>query len=175
MGLLRLQGEGFLNADPLAAATWFRRAAVQGDAPSQLHLARALASGRGTTTNSEEALHWAEASAQQGAPDAMLLAGDLWQARDSAKAKAWHVQAMNGLQPALHQREPQACLTYGQMRQAGKGLPADPVEGLAWMKVAEARGLPGLQTITIRMTEGQLTPAQREAADLRARALLSPP
>ena len=175
MGLLRLQGEGFLNADPQAAATWFRRAAVQGDTPSQLHLARALASGRGASPNLGEALHWAETSGRQGAPEAMILAGDLWQARDSAKAKAWHVQAMNALQPALRQREPQACLTYGEMRHAGKGLPADPVEGLAWMKVAEARGLPGIQTIIIRLTEGQLTPAQRDAANLRARALLSPP
>ncbi len=174
-GLLRLQGEGFLKADPAAAAQWFQRAAHQGDGPSQLYLARALASGRGIQANPTAALQWAEASAAQGLPEAMVLCGDLLRREQPARSLRWYGQAIAALQPGLRQREPRACLLYGTLCATGRGLPPDPLEGVAWMKVAEARGLPGLQTLPIRLSEAQLTPEQREEATRRARALLSRP
>lgn len=175
MGLLRLQGEGFLKADPEAAVGWFRKAAQQGDGPAQFYLARALASGRGTVKQPEEAGRWAEAAARQGLPEAMILSGNLCAARDPALATTWFLRAMDGLQPGLRARDPRSCLLFGQMRCNGKGLPPDPVEGLAWMRVAEYRGLPGIETLPIRLLETQLPPAQQAAAELRAKALLSPP
>jgi len=175
MGLLRLHGEGFLKPDPMAAVDWFRKASQQGDRDSQLDLARALASGRGTARNSDEALHWAESSAQQGLIEAMIFAGDLWRPRDVVQARGWYLKALTGLQPGLRQRDPQACFTFGLMCCGGKGLAPDQVEGLAWMRVAEQRGLPRLQTITIRLMETQTSPAQREGANLRAQGLLTPP
>ena len=175
MGLLRLHGEGFLKADPAVAAGWFQRAAHQGDGPSQLYLARALASGRGLPPNPTAALQWAEAAAAQGLPEAMVLCGDLLRSKDPAHAIRWYGQAIGALQAGLRQREPRACLLYGTLCATGRGLPRDPLEGVAWMKVAEARGLPSLQTLPIRLSEAKLTPEQREEAARRSQTLLSRP
>jgi TPR repeat protein len=175
MGLLRLRGDAFLKARPEAAIDWFRKAALQGDTTSQLFLARALSSGIGTPKNQAEALGWAETAAGKGDPEAMILAGDLWQPRDAATATGWYRKAIEGLLPSLRARDPRSCLTFGLMNYLGKGVPADPVEGLAWMKVAEGSGLPGTQVFLVRMLETQVPHAQRQAAELRAKILLSPP
>jgi TPR repeat protein len=175
MGLLRLQGEAFLKARPELAIDWFRKAALQGDTTSQLFLARALSSGRGASRNPDEALRWAEIAARQGNPEAMILAGDLWQTRDAAMATGWYRKAVEHLQPSLKARDPRSCLTFGLLCYLGKGVPADPVEGLAWMLVAEGSGLPDTQVFLVRMLETQVPLAQREAAERRAKVLLSPP
>jgi TPR repeat protein len=175
MGLLRLQGDGFLKPDQAAAVDWFRKAALQGDAPAQLHLARALSSGRGASRNLDEALRWSEAAARQGSPEAMRLTGELWQTRDAATAMKWYQKATEAMQPGLRARDPWTCLSFGLMHCTGQGVPADPVEGLAWMKVAEQWGLPSSQAVLIRLIETRISPAQREAAERRAKALLSPP
>jgi TPR repeat protein len=175
MGYLRLRGEGFLKADPVLAMTWFRRAAERGDAPAQLHLARSLVLGRGTTRNFDEARRWAEASARQGDTEAMVLAGDLYRSRDDGQARSWYLRAVESLQPGLRRRDAQDCLTYGRLLVSGKGVSTDPVEGLAWMKVAEKRGLWGFQTLVVQMAESKLTQAQREEATERAKALLNQP
>ncbi|MDR3684616.1 MAG: tetratricopeptide repeat protein [Geothrix sp.] len=175
MGYLRLRGEGFLKADPRRATAWFRRAAERGDAPAQLQLARSLALGRGIPRNFDEARRWAEASARQGDAEAMVLAGDLCRSREDGQALAWYLKAIAALQPGLSRRNPQDCLTYGGMLVTGKGVPKDPVEGLAWMKVAEKGGLWGFQSLLIQLAETKLTQAQREEAARRAQALLSPP
>lgn len=175
MGLLRLNGDGFLRIDRPASVHWFRRAALCGDGMSQLHLARALASGRGVERNPTEALHWAEASAQQGSVEAALLSGDLWRPHNMEQTNRWYQRALEGLQPALHTREPKACMTFGLMTASGKGVQKDPVEGLAWMKAAEMRGLTGMQTLNIALTQAGLSPEQREKATLRAKDLVTPP
>lgn len=175
MGLLRLHGEGFLKSDSAAAVDWFQRAARQGDGPAQFYLARALVSGWGTRKNHTEALQWAEASAAQELPEAMVLCGDLLASEAPARSSGWYARAIETLQPGLRRREPQACLLFGNLCATGRGLPRDLLEGVAWMKVAEARGLPSLQTISIRLREAQLTPDQRDASDRRCRALLTQP
>lgn len=175
MGLLRLRGDGFLQASPTAAAGWFKRAALQGDAPAQLQLARAFASGWGVEKDAGEALRWAEASARQGIPEAMILAGDLWRPQEPEVAQAWYRQGIQSLEPRLRAREPQACLLYGSLFTLGKGVPTDPVEGFAWMQVAEARGLRGLPTATIRLWEARLSPDQRAEAARRAQEKLNRP
>ncbi len=175
MGTLRLWGRGFLKADPALAVAWFRRAALQGDAPAQFQLAQALAAGTGIRVNPEEALFWAEAAGRSGVIDAMLLAGDLARPRDIPKSEAWYGRTLQALQPGLRERDPQACYMFGLMCLSGRGMANDLVEGLAWMKVGEARGLRGLQDVPIRLLETDLSPAQREAADRRCRALLTLP
>lgn len=174
LGQLRAGGQGFLMQDPAKAAHWFRKAADGGDARGQYFLARAMASGSGLPRDPEGARRWAEASARQGDLEAMILRGDLDRSADPSAAEAWYRKAGESLAPALARREAEACLTYGLLLLAGKGTPRDPVEGLAWMQVAERRGLPRFRTLIIRLTETQLPPAQREAAVRRAEGLLAP-
>ncbi len=171
MGLLRSQGEGFLTKDPAKAASWFRKAAEGGDVRAQDLLARALATGTGVVRDSGAALHWAEAAAKQGDTDAMVLAGDLRHAVDATAADAWYRQALTSLQPRIAQREAEACLAYGLLLSSGKGVPRNPVEGLAWMKVAERLGLPGLRTLPVRLIEARMPPIQRTEAAQRAAAI----
>lgn len=175
MGTLRQWGRGFLKADPVMAVTWFRRAALQGDAPAQLQLAQVLATGTGTGMNQAEALFWAEASGRSGLVDAMLLAGDLSRPLDIARSDMWYGQTLKALQTGLQEREPQACYMFGLMCLSGRGVAKDSVEGLAWMKAGEARGLRGLQYLPIRLLESDLTPGQCAAADRRCQAILTPP
>jgi TPR repeat protein len=172
MGLLRSQGEGFLARDPAKAAHWFRKAAERGDARAQFHLARALLTGTGLPKDPALALRWAEAAAQQGDSDAMILAGDLQRPAHPDAADAWYRKAMSSLQIRLAAGNPQACLTYGLLLSSGKGAPRDPIEGLAWMKVAERLGLRGLQALPVRLMEAQQPPAARAEATRRAEALL---
>lgn len=172
MGLLRSHGEGFLAKNPAKAATWFRKAANSGDARAQYLLARALASGTGVPRNPSEALTWAESSARQGDDDAMVLAGDLLRPSDPVAAETWYQQALAALRPRIAQRDPEACLAQGLMMAYGKGMPKNPVEGVAWMKVAERLGLRGLRVIPVRLAEAQLPPPQRAEATQRAEDLM---
>jgi TPR repeat protein len=171
MGLFRSQGEGFLKKDPIKAASWFRKAAEGGDVRAKYLLARALATGTGVIRDSGTALHWAEAAAKQGDTDAMVLAGDLLLHSAGPAADAWYRQALTSLQLRIAQREAEACLAYGLLLVSGKGNPRDPVEGLAWMKVAERLGLPGLRTLPIRLIEARMPPIQRTEATQRAEVI----
>ena len=165
------QGEGFLKKDPAKAASWFRKAAEGGDVRAEYLLARALATGTGVIRDSGAALHWAEAAAKQGDTDAMVLAGDLRRSSDgAAAADEWYRQALTSLQSRIARGEAEACLAYGHPH-SGKGVPRDPVEGLAWMKVAEHLGLPGLRTLPVRLIEARMPPVQRTEAAQRAEAI----
>lgn len=168
MGLLRAQGEGFLAKDPAKAVQWFQKAAEAGDARAQFHLARALAAGSGLPKDPVLALHWTVAAAQQGDTDAMILAGDLRHPEDPQIADAWYQKALTDLR---RRHDAEACLAYGLMISQGKGVPSDPVEGLAWMKLAERQGLEGLRVILIHLKEASLKPSQREEAARRAEDL----
>ncbi len=65
------------------AATWFRKAANQGDAASQFNLAMLYAQGFGVPKNNVEALMWVTIAAfqpidpAQGAPDIVSYANEL--------------------------------------------------------------------------------------------------
>lgn len=172
LGLLRSHGEGFLAKDPAKAVAWFRKAAQGGDPRAQYHLARALASGSGVLRNPGEARIWAESAARQGDDEAMVLAGDLLRSSDPAAADAWYQRALAALRPRIARRDPEACLAQGLMLAYGKGAPKDPVEGVAWMKVAERLGLRGLRVIPVRLAEAQLPPPQRAEASKRAEDLM---
>ena len=172
MGQLRSHGEGFLKKDPAKAAQWFQKAATGGDAESQHLLARALLQGQGITQDPAGALRWAQAAADQGHPDAMVLAGDLLVPSDPVAADRRYAQALTTFQDRAHQRNAPACLAYGLLLCSGKGLPRDPVEGLAWMLAARKMGLSPFMGVIVQLQEAQLTPAQRNDASQRAAAIL---
>jgi hypothetical protein len=171
MGILCLRGEGFLAKNPARAKYWLQKSAEGGDAEAQLLLARAYLSGSGLPRDPRAALQWAQIAADHGLPDAMVLTGDLMRPADAEAANAWYNRAMAAYQVRIQAGEADACLFYGLMYTSGRGVPKDLTEGLAWMRVAERRGLPPLRVIAVRLTEGKATPAQRAEATQRAEAI----
>jgi TPR repeat protein len=172
MGLLRANGEGLLTKDPAKAAAWFKRSAEGGDAEGQLLFAKALRTGQGTPRDPDGALHWAQASANQGQPDAMVLAGDWLRASDHEAAKAWYQRALPIYLQRIQTWDADACLSYGRMLYEGKGIAMDRVEGLAWMYISRRIGLDPWRTILVQVSEGSLADAQRTQAAKRAAAIL---
>jgi TPR repeat protein len=59
-------------ADPAKAAEWNQKAAAQGNAEAQLHLAKALDDGAGVNKDAEEARRWYSKAARQEQPTAQL-------------------------------------------------------------------------------------------------------
>ncbi len=173
MGLLRMSGAGILKKNAAKGAYWFRKSAEGGDAEGQLLLARALLQGRGLTPDLEGALRWAQASAGQGQPDAMVFAGDQLRSSDSEAADRWYRRAL----PAYRQRaqawDADACLAYGQMLWHGKGLEVDRIEGMAWMYASRRMGLDLFGGVIVQLSEGTLSGPQRLEAAQRAMAILN--
>ena len=65
LGALTMAGRG-VPPDDLEAATWFRRAAEQGDALAQFNLGTMYCNGRGVAQNYVEACMWFSVSASRG-------------------------------------------------------------------------------------------------------------
>jgi TPR repeat protein len=171
VGILRSHGEGFLAKDQAKAAFWFRKGAEGGDAQAQLFLARALSKGLGVPRDLDGARRWARAAAVQGLPDAMVLAGDLFHAGDAASASAWYQNALTLYQQQIEAGNADASLACGLMHLAGKGVPKDPVEGVAYLYLARQLGLSSLKQVIVVLSEGPLTKPQRAEAAARAEAL----
>ena len=171
MGQLRTGGTFFLKLDPAKAADWYMRAAQGGDAEAQLLLAQALRNGQGLPRDPEGALRWAQAAADQGHPDAMVLCGDLLSQSNPEAAKNLYRQALSTYLERAGKGDPQACLSRGLMYRTGKGITPDPVEALAWMLLARHFGLGSAQDLIIQLTERKLTQPQRAEALQRALAI----
>lgn len=168
MGLLRAKGEHFLLEDPAKAAYWYRKAAEGRDADGQLLLARAMLRGYGLPRDPVGASNWAQAAANQGRPDAMLLAGDL---ANPGEAWAWYLRALPLFRQQIQAGDADACLNYGLMYTTGKGVERDRTEGLAWMLVARHMGLDPYKGVIILLSESALTKSQRAEATQRAAVL----
>ena len=59
-------------ADPAKAAEWNQKAAAQGNAEAQLHLAKALDEGAGVNKDADEARKWYAKAARHEQPAAQL-------------------------------------------------------------------------------------------------------
>ena len=170
LGLLRTHGKGFLKKNPAKAAHWFRKAAEGGDAEAQFLLACALLRDTGLPRDPKAALRWAKAAADQGLPEAMVLAGDLL---PPAEANTWYQRTLVVSQNRIQRRDPEACLAYGLMHVNGKGVPKDAVEGFAWMLIARRLGLDSYRSLIVQLTEATLSKAQRDEAAERAQTHLA--
>ena len=174
MGILRAYGQGFLAVDRVKAAGWYRKAAEGGDAEAQVLLARCLAEGIGVQKDLAGALHWAETAAAQGDPQALLLAGDLHAAASPGTADARYRQALQALRAQARNGDAEAALACGLIYLRGKGVPRDPVEGLAWLLLAEQLGLHPMRVLAVKSEDAKATPDQRTKARLRMQALRLP-
>lgn len=85
--------------DPVEAASWFRKAANQGDAVSQRQLGQLYVAGNGVTRDYSQALVWFLKAANQGDPRACVWVGVACEQgiagmpKDKAKAIEWYKKA----------------------------------------------------------------------------------
>jgi Sel1 repeat len=172
MGLLRAGGGGCFKKNTAKGVYWFKKSAEGGDAEGQFLLAKALLQGKGLTPDPEGALHWAQAAADQGQPDAMVFTGDQLRSSDSEAANRWYRRALPIYRQRIQARDADACLAYGQMLWNGKGLEVDRIEGLAWMYASRRMGLDPFGSLIVQLSEGSLSGPQRIESARRAEAIL---
>ena len=163
--------KGFLTKNPAKAAHWFQKAAAGGDAEAQLRMARLCLQGNGLPKDADAGLRWAKTAAEQGLPDAMVLVGDLLRLADVAAADGWYRRALPAYRLRIQAGDAEASLACGLMYAAGKGVPRDPIEGLAWMYLARGLGLNPFRGLIVQLTEAPLSKPQREQALQRTQTL----
>lgn len=88
------RGEGGLPQDEQAAARWFEKAAVQGNAYAQMQLGDLYDQGRGVPQSAVTAADWREKAANRGNVRAQALLGEMYLngkgvAKDLRKAEFW--------------------------------------------------------------------------------------
>jgi TPR repeat protein/Zn-dependent protease with chaperone function len=123
--------------DFVAAADWYRKAAVQGFAAAQNNLGVLYSTGAGVKKDASIAAHWFRLSAEQNDPQAQLNLGLAYAngfgvPRDTGQALTWfqkaadHGNAMAQTNVALHYLR-------------GEGVPADVATARRWLDKAVAQ------------------------------------
>ncbi|RDJ03921.1 tetratricopeptide repeat protein [Rhizobium grahamii] len=154
------------DADFEIAADFYRRAAEQGDAPSQDMLSWMLLEGSVMNADPVEARHWAEQAASAGIASSMTRLGMLYHnargvRRDPEMAARWWGRgARNG------DADAQAML--GAALHMGSGIEPDGVCALAWLIRAEMGGSdlakPFLEVVRSSLSAEEIGEAEQRAA-----------
>jgi uncharacterized protein len=167
-----MQGSDALgsDADPVRAATLYRLAAEQGDAPSQDMLSWLLLEGEIIPSDPAEAKLWAERAAEGGVAASMTRLGMLYHNalgvdRDSAQAVFWWRRGAEG-----DDADAQAML--GAACHMGAGTRVDRVAALAWLLRA-VNGGSALSQPFLKPVRDSLSPAETTEAERRARLPLA--
>ena len=140
-------GTMFLKSKDYArAASSFRKAAEQGNASAQSHLAQMYADGRGVGRRDyKQAAFWFQKAAAQGNAGAQIELGSLYEegkgvAKDNKQAEFWYKQAVAGFQNAAAQGDASAQLILGSMYTEGKGVAKDYKRAAFWYEKSAAQG-----------------------------------
>jgi len=169
LGSLYAQGYG-VPQDYSVATQWFRRAAEQGHVAAQYNLGVRYHEGRGAPRDPSQAAEWFWRAAQQGFARAQYNLGVLYANGDGVQRDA--SQAAQWFRQAADQEDPKAQYNLGLFYAEGIGVPQDYGEAYVWFTLAAARMPPGAdheQAVRNRdIVAARLTPAQREAARVRA-------
>jgi uncharacterized protein len=160
--------------DPAQAATYYAKAATQGDRMSQWVLGRMYLSGDGEQRNVPEAERWLGKAANQGDAFGAHLLGSLkLEKGDYASAAAW-------FRKAAEQGLPQAQLQLGSMLKEGKGIPVDKAEAYFWLVLSyeagnqtAAESLKGLETALTNQQIEQAKSHVREFQSTNSRVVVS--
>jgi TPR repeat protein len=194
VGVSYLQGEE-IERDEAAAIRWFRKAALMGDASAQHDLIYAYREGYGVAQDSIEARAWYLATGEVfNSPDLGPTPALAAEPESRARARAEELRRLIAQgeaqtkerwlallsetyahdlardRPLALQGDPAAQARLGEMYLSGQGLPRDPVEGVAWLRLAEAAGNADARKAIARPSS-QLTPAQAEQSLARAAVL----
>jgi TPR repeat protein len=135
-GLAGLYRDGTgVEADPRAAAQWYRKAAEKGHAPARHALGRMFETGQGVKRNFQKAAKWYGLAAGIGghAEAQFDLATLYYHGRGVSHD---YDEAMKWYRKAARQGHPAAQFYMGAMSEEGWGREADPVEAYAWYTLA---------------------------------------
>lgn len=132
LGVYLANGEG-VTADPKEAYQWFVKAAAQGDAYAEYAIAKCLRDGDGVKADLVESKKWLHRAADHGQPTAQWHVGCEYY--DEKPDISRDAIAARWFQKAAEQLHPQALISLGICYRLGRGVPKDPIEGLAWMAV----------------------------------------
>jgi len=132
LGVYLANGEG-VTADPKEAYQWFVKAAAQGDAYAEYAIAKCLRDGDGVKADLVESRKWLQRAADHGQPMAQWHVGcDFYDEKPDLSRDAI---AARWFQKAAEQLHPQALISLGICYRLGRGVPKNPIEGLAWMAI----------------------------------------
>lgn len=117
--------------------------AETGDIRAQGELGALYLSGRGTSQDSKQGIHWTKEAAMKGLASAQYNLGTMY--IDGQLLTQDYHEAMKWLLAAAGQGLPAAQAGVGAMFYEGQGVPQDFTEALKWMKIAAANGDPEAQ------------------------------
>ncbi|MBL28449.1 MAG: hypothetical protein CMM50_12965 [Rhodospirillaceae bacterium] len=128
-----------IDADPVAARTWYERAAAAGYAPAQYFLGQMLEEGRGIPADYPQAAAWYLRAAERGEPAAQAALGRLYEQglgvpRNYDRAAQWYQQA------AQRWREDSDGV-LGVLPRSGNHVPVAADEAAKWMEHAAELGV----------------------------------
>ena len=153
--------------DDARVVHWFRLAADQGDARSQIELGLYHLSGRVVPQDYKQAAVLFQFAADQGNDDAMLQLGSLYE-----RVLETPILAIQYYLAATNCGNAEAQNQVGEMYEAGKGIARDYVQAHMWfsllaMSNSESReaGVDGRNIAAQQMTSEQIAEAQRLARE----------
>jgi TPR repeat protein len=139
VGEMLTDGKAGVTIDEIAAAAWFRKAAMQGFAAGQVNLGLMLEHGQGVAKDEAEAARWYRRAALEGFAEgqhnlARLYASGKGLPLDIGQAVFWYAKAVNqNFAPAQY--------AYGLMHRDGIGVTRNPAEAIRLFRRAAAQGL----------------------------------
>ncbi len=149
-------------ADVPEAATWYRKAAEQGDSLAGWLLGRLYLNGVGMGRDRNEAKKWIKPAADEGDPFAEYLMGLAVEEDDQNAAAEW-------FRKAAEQALPQAQKKYGLMLYEGRGVKVDRYAAYVWL-LSSAGGGSESRSNELAQLESFLGDVQVEKAKVEARS-----
>lgn len=154
-----------VSTGPLASFSSLKKQAEDGDASSQLLLAKRYLQGDGVQQNQNEAVRWMEKAARQGQPEAQYLYGQaLLQGRGVVQD---YRSAFRWIEEPARRGNVQAQVTLADMYRFGSGIPTDLPRAYLWYNLAAAQGdeqaTRSRDNVATRLSPGQINEMQLEA------------
>jgi TPR repeat protein len=120
------------------AAAWYRKAADQGDASSQVSIGVMYENGESVKKDDAKAVEWYRKAAEQGNARGQTYLGLAYEngqsvTKDEAEAVSWY-------RKAAEQGNAQAQTNLGNMYENGKGVEKDLGEAASWYRKAAEQG-----------------------------------
>jgi TPR repeat protein len=172
-------GTDGLPRDEAVAATWFQKAAEQGQVNAQTFLGYMYEEGRGGLAKDDaKAADWYRKAADLGESNAQRNLGLMYFDGRGGFPKD-EKQALLWLRRAADQGDPSACNKVGMMYEKGQGdLSQDTVQALYWYRKAADKGYAPAQNnaaIILLMTHSPELRNPRAALDYASKASASAP
>jgi TPR repeat protein len=160
------------GSDLTQAVDWLRKAAGQGHADAEFHVAQLYDFGFGVAPDERQALEWYRRSAEHGSAHGQRAVGDFYRkgrvvAADAGEAARWYRRAADG-------DDVRAQYELGQLYFTGTGVARDYEAAYLWFSLAASqaplldnrKGLLELRNIAAaRMMPDQVVAAERRVAD----------